>query len=217
MSNLKFSQRFLDSIEAETSPCTRQHDNVSLTNQIIKRMLGGVSAAFSTPSNPYFWRCMAERPIDLNQIKIHGLQTVLAPILDSTISKLIGPFWKAKKNAYGSISGQDKVHDRAGLITIRQLFEFYTNKDGEIDFGHFETLKDVVNNCSMNSRKRNHWKPVEQQAERRTDRRIERNVGNTDRTSQLIQLVQSLNTTVATQQQQINAMQQQINMLLARR
>lgn len=81
---------------------------------------------------------------------------------DKTISALVGPFWSCEVNKYGSVSGQDRVHPKAGLLTVRQILEFYTNADGEVDFGHFTQLKDLVNNRSMNFKKRSHW-PQRQQ------------------------------------------------------
>lgn len=51
----------------------------------------------------------------------------------------------------------DYVSDRAGILTVQQLLEFYRNADGEVDFGPFALLKDAANNCALHLDRRCHW------------------------------------------------------------
>jgi hypothetical protein len=149
--------------------------------------------------------------LDFVALKAKTLELVEAK-LDLTISAIVGPFWSCTQNAFGSISGQDRVHPKTGLITIRQLLTFYKNADNKVDFAHFTTLKDLATNCSMNLRKGNHWVAEKKP---RFERPAQSN--NQDQLAQLMKMVEQLNATVSAQQQQINIQQQQINILLSRR
>ena len=159
-------------------------------------------------------------------------------LADMTISALVGPFWSCAVNGYGSVSGQDRVHPKAGLLTVRQILEFYTNADGEVDFGHFTQLKDVVNNRSMNFKKRNHWPQRQQHApqprewtprQQWTPPLPQAPSVDQGQLAQLMKMVEQLSKTVETlqtndaakqaqieaQQSQIEAQQVQIETLLA--
>ena len=73
--------------------------------------------------------------------------------LSRTISSYIGSDW----TPYDRHS--DRVHPKAGLLTLQQIVDYYTRPNGELDFDHFDNLKDIATNCSMNLKQKNHWKP----------------------------------------------------------
>ncbi len=103
--------------------------------------------------------------IPKNEATVH-LKTVLsntiysllpADLCKQTISSIVGANWHQTVNAFGTISGQDRVHPKAGLLTLNDVLVYYKNSSGIIDFEHFTTLKDLVNNVSLNSRRNNKY------------------------------------------------------------
>lgn len=75
---------------------------------------------------------------------------LMLPVLQQrTISSIIGANWSQTVNYHHTVSGQDRIHSKTALLTFGQIFEFYKNARGVVDFGHFTTLKDLATNCSM--------------------------------------------------------------------
>ncbi len=79
-----------------------------------------------------------------------SIDEIFTPEVKSkTISSVLGANWSQHTNSYGTVSGQDRIHPKTGLLTLGQIFDFYTTVDKKLDFQHFTTLKDIAINCSM--------------------------------------------------------------------
>ena len=70
-------------------------------------------------------------------------------VRNKTISSVMGANWSEHRNGFGTISGQDRIHPKTGLMTLGEILDFYMKEDGSYDFKQFTTLKDIANNCSM--------------------------------------------------------------------
>jgi hypothetical protein len=159
----------------------------------------------------------AEDPLlciaNTKQATIDEIIALINKNADMTISSLVGAFW--------NWIVRDRVHPKAGLLTVRQILEFYTTADGEVDFGHFTQLKDAVNNRSMNLKKRSHWPQRQQHAPQQhapqprewTPRQqwsslpSQASPVDQGQIAQLMKMVEQLSKTVETQQAQIEALQ----------
>ncbi len=74
--------------------------------------------------------------------------------LDQTITSVVGFYWNLGNR------GCDIIEPKAGMLTLREIVNFFTDIDGRLCFGPYDNLKDISSYVVYNKEQKNYWTPI---------------------------------------------------------